>query len=287
MRVSEFNKDDYKIHDRAHLDQYLVELCRMIVEGQQKNPDQYGMVAACVLDPNHNKVSSTSTKEGDKWRHAERNAIDAYEQEYGKIPHGSIIITTLSPCDGAMADRYQGSCTDLINASPVKKVYCGYMDPSQHDEDFEFTVEDTDNTDIKKLCKQFADTFLGDEDHPLSELKIIDPPKFVDIYHKEFYKTGPARPVVRRIPYKALDQMLQYLEKNYGLSPKGFEWRTTPNATNENFADGKGPGKPGDSQRHGIPKGASMSELEKASHSKGRKGQLARWQLNMRRGHKE
>jgi hypothetical protein len=54
----------------------------------------------------------------------------------------------------------------------------------------------------------------------------------------------------------------------------------------ENFADGKGPGRPGDSVRHGIPKGATMAELEKASHSKGRKGQLARWQLNMRRGQK-
>ena len=55
----------------------------------------------------------------------------------------------------------------------------------------------------------------------------------------------------------------------------------------ENFADGKGPGRPGDSQRHGIPKGASISQLEKASHAKGRKGQLARWQLNMRRGKKK
>ena len=55
----------------------------------------------------------------------------------------------------------------------------------------------------------------------------------------------------------------------------------------ENFADGKGPGRPGDSQRHGIPNGATMAELEKASHSAGRKGQLARWQLNMRRGHKK
>jgi hypothetical protein len=55
----------------------------------------------------------------------------------------------------------------------------------------------------------------------------------------------------------------------------------------ENFADGKGPGRPGDSQRHGIPKGATMAELEKASHSKGRKGQLARWQINMRRGKKK
>jgi hypothetical protein len=55
----------------------------------------------------------------------------------------------------------------------------------------------------------------------------------------------------------------------------------------ENFADGKGPGRPGDSQRHGIPKGATMAQLEKASHAKGRKGQLARWQLNMRRGKKK
>ena len=59
------------------------------------------------------------------------------------------------------------------------------------------------------------------------------------------------------------------------------------NSVDENFADGKGPGRPGDSQRHGIPKGATMAQLEKASHAKGRKGQLARWQLNMRRGQKK
>ena len=52
----------------------------------------------------------------------------------------------------------------------------------------------------------------------------------------------------------------------------------------ENFADGKGPGRAGDSARHGIPKHATKAELEKASHAKGRKGQLARWQINMRNG---
>jgi GNAT superfamily N-acetyltransferase len=55
----------------------------------------------------------------------------------------------------------------------------------------------------------------------------------------------------------------------------------------ENFADGRNPQDKGDSARHGIPKKATMAELEKASHAKGRKGQLARWQLNMRRGHKK
>jgi hypothetical protein len=61
-------------------------------------------------------------------------------------------------------------------------------------------------------------------------------------------------------------------------------WGNKSESVNENFADGKGPGKPGDSQRHGIPKGATIAQLEKAAKASGRKGQLARWQLNMRRG---
>jgi len=55
----------------------------------------------------------------------------------------------------------------------------------------------------------------------------------------------------------------------------------------ENFADGQGPGRPGDSARHGIPKKATMAQLKKAAKSKGRKGQLARWQINMRNGKKK
>jgi hypothetical protein len=54
----------------------------------------------------------------------------------------------------------------------------------------------------------------------------------------------------------------------------------------ENFADGRGPGRAGDSQRHGIPKNATMAQLKKAAKSPGRRGQLARWQINMRRGRK-
>ena len=52
----------------------------------------------------------------------------------------------------------------------------------------------------------------------------------------------------------------------------------------ENFADGKHPGRKGDSARHGIPKHASLSKLDKIGHGSGRKAQLARWQANMRRG---
>lgn len=52
---------------------------------------------------------------------------------------------------------------------------------------------------------------------------------------------------------------------------------------NENFMDGKGPGKPGDSARHGL-KGKSASELRSIRSSESaspRKKQLAHWLLNM------
>ena len=64
-------------------------------------------------------------------------------------------------------------------------------------------------------------------------------------------------------------------------------WGNKSESVKENFADGKGPGRAGDSQRHGIPKGATIAELEKAAKAPGRKGQLARWQINMRRGKKK
>lgn len=169
MKFFEFTQDDYKIHDREFLDRCLVELTRLVIEGQNLDPEKFGMVAACVLDPKRRAIARTSMKINGKWVHAERNAMDSYEREYGEIPEGSIILTTLSPCDNPMTDRYSGSCTDYINQSPVKKVYCGYHDPSQHDEDFDFTMECTDNRDIRKLCKKLAWTFLGDEHHPVNE----------------------------------------------------------------------------------------------------------------------
>ena len=85
-------------------------------------------------------------------------------------------------------------------------------------------------------------------------------------------------------PVKPVDPAVKIDIKKQQSDPYAQTYKRT---VEENFADGKGPGRPGDSQRHGIPKGATMAELEKASHSAGRKGQLARWQLNMRRGHKK
>jgi pyrimidine deaminase RibD-like protein len=207
-------------YSNEQLDAVLVELCEIILEGKQDNPDFYGSVAAAVIDPTGRLVTGLNYLYGNYRVHAERAAIDKYEAEYGDLPKGSIVVTTLSPCSDRMDSRYEKSCTDLLNSKKIKLAYCGYNDPTQENTQDKFVTIITENSKLKMLCKKFADTFLK---------------KHID----------------------------------------------------ENFADGKGPGRPGDSRRHGIPKGASMAELEKASHSKGRKGQLARWQLNMRRGHKK
>ena len=167
MKIVEFLDSDFEIRNRPKLDRILVELCRLIIKGQNNDPMKYGMVAACVLDPQNRIVFGVNeAAENDTRRHAERVAIDRYVKQYGEVPDGSIIITTLSPCNEygtEMADdRYGESCTDLINDSNVKKVYCGYTDPSQTNDHEEYTLEETKNGDIKELCKKFADTFLDE-----------------------------------------------------------------------------------------------------------------------------
>jgi hypothetical protein len=58
--------------------------------------------------------------------------------------------------------------------------------------------------------------------------------------------------------------------------------------TDENFADGKNPGRKGLSRRVGIPKKATLGQLEKiAKSSTGERRRMAQWQLNMRRGRKK
>jgi hypothetical protein len=112
---------------------------------------------------------------------------------------------------------------------------------------------------------------------------VLDPQD--DMVHYSFGSQEAGEPAIHEQNFVSMDQhgakvFLQRADEGYLLS-------NLKKDVDENFADGKGPGRPGDSVRHGIPKKATMAELERASHAKGRKGQLARWQLNMRRGHKK
>lgn len=170
MKVTELlESDDYEIHNHEKLDMILVKLCEMVIEGQHEDSDYFGMVAAGVLDPDNNLAASVNYPHEDGGRvHAERAAMELYVSQYGSsIPKGSIIITTCSPCnehnDKTADGRYGESCTELVNNSTVHKVYCGYQDPSQGDDEHDertFTLEETRNPAIRSLCEKFANTFL-------------------------------------------------------------------------------------------------------------------------------
>jgi len=161
---------DFQISNHNKLDQILVRLCEMVIQGQQKDQD-LGMVAAAVLDPDNNCVVGINypTRDG-KRVHGERAAIDSYYARFGSIPPGSIIITTCSPCTQDMDEREGINCSDLVDDVGVHKVYAGYQDPSQERIRKQYHIEITRNPKIEKLCKAFADTFLKDDLNELSFL---------------------------------------------------------------------------------------------------------------------
>ena len=166
---------DFEIRNKDKLDAILVRLCELVIDGQRRDPAEYGMVAAAVLDPNNNCVVALNyqTELGDV--HGERAAIDAYHARFGEIPEGSIILTTCSPCTEPMPERYGDSCRDLISSTPVHKVYAGYRDPSQQTGPGNKTyhLQITRNKKIQELCKAFADTWLNKQ---LDELSFLGSP---------------------------------------------------------------------------------------------------------------
>jgi pyrimidine deaminase RibD-like protein len=165
---------DFQISNHEKLDDILVRLCEMVVEGQKKTKYNLGVVAAAVLDPDNNCVVGINypTKNGQRV-HAERAAIDSYHARFGEIPEGSIIVTTCSPCTQEMDERAGINCSDLIDEVGVHKVYAGYQDPTQEPGDKKYHIEITGNPKIYELCERFAETFLKDE---LNELSFLGSP---------------------------------------------------------------------------------------------------------------
>jgi pyrimidine deaminase RibD-like protein len=147
----------------------------MVISGQQQNPD-LGMVAAAVLDPDNRCVAGINYPQRNGQRvHAERAALDAYTQQFGAVPQGSIVITTLSPCSDHMDERYGEDCTELMHEHGIHKVYCGYKDPTQPAAHKRFHTECTRNPKLHELCHQFAATFL-EPAQQLDELSFLGSP---------------------------------------------------------------------------------------------------------------
>ena len=160
MILNDFTAPKQKF-SREKLDSVLATLCEMVEQGQQDNPDFYGMVAAAVIDPSGYIATGVNYLYGNGRVHAERAAIDKYEEQYGELPKGSTVVTTLSPCCHDTGDNRHGdSCADFLDEKRVKVAYCGYKDPTQRGLETNYVTIITDNEELEALCKSFADTFL-------------------------------------------------------------------------------------------------------------------------------
>lgn len=303
---------------RAELDAILANLCELILNGQQQDPEYFGMVAACVICPDGSKIYGINYATDDGRRvHAERAALERCDNPGPDC----MIVTTCSPCNQPMDERYGESCTDLIESYGIQYVYSGYKDPSQDDD----ASVATDNPKLQELCKQFADTFL-DEDYdpngppPGPEFPPTMPAGTVrvdvsDVY--DWYKLGQhisnlkglgkhdfgKGPPSTIVSFGSEEEEHKYLDalKKTGLSttdidpvdpkqPKGMPRQKTDPTYNvaENFADGKKPGRKGLAKRSGVNCKQSVSKLRSiAKNSSGERQRMAHWCANMKSGKKK
>ena len=295
--------NDAEIHNYEKLDKILSGLCQMVTDGQESEKD-YGMVAAAVLDPDNRMVARLNRpgKNG-KRIHAEHAAIIGYTKQHGDIPEGSIILTTLSPCNEAMDERDGPSCTDLINSTIVKKVYCGYIDPTQGNDSRQFNLMETGDKQIRIQCKEFADTFLGHVDESvgsekdyLSQVSNLswkpvnrsvwntiqdegldeeqDAPNHTDWAMASLTIDPKDAQALQAFDNDAVEDFnrfdIQLKDRYPGLTDlidydRGTVTIVKPinQGIDENFADGKNPQDKGDSKRYGVPTKASISTLRK------------------------
>jgi pyrimidine deaminase RibD-like protein len=152
---------DFTIHSTDKLDVLLSDCVSLLLKKRSEDPEYWGMVSAAIHDPDNNIVFGVNhlTPDGTR-KHAERVAMENYTKRYGKIPSGCIIVTTLSPCSDDMPERWHESCTELLNNSPIKKVYAGYSDPSQGESQAykhkQFHLQITKNKKLNQLCRMIG-----------------------------------------------------------------------------------------------------------------------------------
>jgi pyrimidine deaminase RibD-like protein len=145
---------------RVEFDAILAKCCELVLSCHERDPEYYGMVAACVVFPDGRQVYGINHKSEVGLRiHAEVAAIEACGDD---IRPECTIVTTLSPCNQFMADRLGLNCDHIIKeVYGIEQVYCGYVDPTQEP----MLIDQTNNPKLQELCKKFADTFLKENFH--------------------------------------------------------------------------------------------------------------------------
>lgn len=136
----------------------------MVLGKQAEDPEYWGMVAACLIDSAGRMVYGVNHRTAGGRDHAEVVVVKKYLNRYGGDLKGAIIVTTLSPCSTETDQPDSRNCTDYIERAGIKKVYCGWSDPTQDStENYRhkrFHVQETRNQKLRMLCQKLAEIFL-------------------------------------------------------------------------------------------------------------------------------
>jgi hypothetical protein len=138
-----------------------------------------------------------------------------------------------------------------------------------------------DMTQQIKMARRLGDSVMEMEDTPPAVLHALDQAAQKNGYRNwADVKANPRSPQAVMTVAKLASTILRTTGPHH---EKLFYKNKTD--VDENFADGKNPGRKGLSRRVGIPKKATLGQLEKiAKSSTGERRKMAQWQLNMRRG---
>ena len=143
---------------------------------------EVGIVAAGIFDPKYPPVIATSELRGEgKWIHAERNALEQFESQYGEPGPETIVVITLSPCIKPMPkSRVSSSCTELLLKRGLKRVHAGVIDSLQVNEGIQdyknlgLDITIPEHNSCKSVCENLPSIFqtYGDRvNHDLNNIK--------------------------------------------------------------------------------------------------------------------
>jgi hypothetical protein len=211
----------------------------------------------------------------------------ARENSYtGALDVLPVMIESIDPVSGAGAvpPRQDPKNTGKKSVTPAEKVFKNPVkgQPYRSAIGQAITQRDLENmTQQIQVARKLGDSVMEMEDTPPEVLRALDQAAQKNGYRnwadvKANPRSNSAVMTVAKLASTILRTTGPHHEKLFYKNKTDVD---------ENFADGKNPGRKGLSRRVGIPKKATLGQLEKiAKSSTGERRKMAQWQLNMRRG---
>lgn len=128
--------------------------------------ENVGIVAATLVE-NGEMYSATSRylPEQKRWLHAEAAALLKFEEKtHRKVEPNSLMVVTLSPCVGELANRVGISCSERLVKAGIKRVSFGWQDTKQtpslkYYEEIGLQVMPVPDHELQTTCRALFELF--------------------------------------------------------------------------------------------------------------------------------